>query len=170
MRASELTIVHTKSAWYVWQFKTHWQIESLTENRFNDTASSAMFQVHERCFSPSLSEFKHTKMRNGAMAHLKTACGPLVGNHWASTCTSCWLLSEVFGYSWLKQSSNPGWSCSFRSAGLSSAVVCYEQQNHFVQDSPGERQRTWFSGSEAWQTMHRDMKHCIQLVIIVIMQ
>jgi len=30
---------------------------SLTENRFNNIASSAMFQVHERCFSPSLSEF-----------------------------------------------------------------------------------------------------------------
>jgi len=41
-----------------------------------------MFQVHERCFSPSLSEFKHTKMRNGAMAQLNTAYGPPVGNHW----------------------------------------------------------------------------------------
>jgi len=58
-------------------------MESLTENRFNDIASSAMFQVHDRCFSPSISEFKHTKMRNGAMAHLKTACGPPVRNHWA---------------------------------------------------------------------------------------
>ena len=27
------------------------QIESLTENRFNDIASSAIFQVHERCFT-----------------------------------------------------------------------------------------------------------------------
>jgi len=57
----------------------------LTENRFTDNASSAMFQVHEGCFSSSLSEFKHTKMRNGAMAHLKTACGPPVGNHWSKS-------------------------------------------------------------------------------------
>jgi len=57
----------------------------LTENRFNDIASSAMFQVHEGCFSPPLSEFKHTKMRNGAMAHLKNACVPPVGNHWFIT-------------------------------------------------------------------------------------
>jgi len=47
-------------------------MESLTENRLNDIASSAMLQVHERCFSTSLSEFKHTKMRNG----------PPFGNHW----------------------------------------------------------------------------------------
>jgi len=40
-----------------------------------------MFQVHEGCFSSPLSEFKHTKLRNGAMAHLQTACGPPVGNH-----------------------------------------------------------------------------------------
>jgi len=70
-------------------------MESLTENRFNDTASSAMFQVHERCLSPSLCEFKHTKMRNGAMAHLKTACGPpmghgpQIGNHWFSSSSHC---------------------------------------------------------------------------------
>jgi len=51
-------------------------METFTENRLNDIASSAIFQVHNRCFIPSLNEFEHIKMRNGAMAYLKTACGP----------------------------------------------------------------------------------------------
>jgi len=60
----------------------------LTNTRLNDIASAAIFQVREKCFKPPLSEFGHIKMRNGAMAHLKTACGPPVGhgppvgNHW----------------------------------------------------------------------------------------
>jgi len=48
----------------------------LTENRFNDVALSALFQVHEGWFSLSLSEFKHTKMRSGAMAHQKKRLWP----------------------------------------------------------------------------------------------
>jgi len=55
-------------------------METLTENRLNDIASSAIFQVHNRCFIPPLNEFDYIKMRNGAMAHLKTACGPVVGH------------------------------------------------------------------------------------------
>jgi len=74
-------------------------MESLTENRFNDIASSAMCQVHERCFSPSLSEFKQTKMRNGAMAHLKTVCGPQVGNHWSKQRFFNWLkISDLISH------------------------------------------------------------------------
>jgi len=57
-------------------------MESLTENWLNHTASAVIFQVHDMCFIPPLSEFGHIKMRNGAKAHLKTACGPPVGNHW----------------------------------------------------------------------------------------
>jgi len=46
-------------------------MESLTKNRFNDTASSAMFQLHERCFTLPLSEFECIKTRNRATAHQK---------------------------------------------------------------------------------------------------
>jgi len=52
----------------------------LTKNRVEDVASSAMFQVHEGCFSPLLSDFKHTKMRNGAMAHQKRRLWPTSGS------------------------------------------------------------------------------------------
>jgi len=61
-------------------------MESLTENQLNDIASAAIFQVHDRCFTPPLSEFEHIKMQNGTMAYIKTAYGPLVGNHCVSTC------------------------------------------------------------------------------------
>jgi len=72
-------------------------MESLTENRLNVTTSSAIFQVHERCFTPSLSEFEHIKMQNGTMAHLKIACGPPmhhatpVGNQWTRKTTALYI-------------------------------------------------------------------------------
>jgi len=55
-------------------------MESLTENRPNGITSVAIIQVHERRFTPPLSEFEDVKMRNGAMVHLKTAYGPPVGH------------------------------------------------------------------------------------------
>jgi len=64
-------------------------MESLTENWLNDIASSAIFQVHNRCFIPSLNEFEHIKVRNGAMAHLKPVCGPLVDH--GPLAGNCWL-------------------------------------------------------------------------------
>jgi len=62
-------------------------MESLTENRLNETAPVAIFQVHEKCFTLPFSEFEQIKMRNGAIARLKTSCnlpvglGPPVRNH-----------------------------------------------------------------------------------------
>jgi len=64
-------------------------------------ASAAIFQVHDRCFTPPLSEFEHIKMRNATMAHLKTACGPPVGNHWSTqSCRGKRLahLHVIFGF------------------------------------------------------------------------
>jgi len=48
----------------------------LTENWLNDIAPSAMFQVHERCATPPLSEFEHIEMRIRAMAHVTSTYGP----------------------------------------------------------------------------------------------
>ena len=41
----------------------------LNGNRLNDTASSAIFQFHVRCFTPPLSETERIKIRNGTMAY-----------------------------------------------------------------------------------------------------
>jgi len=54
-------------------------MESLTENRLSHIALSAIVQVHERCFTLELSEFKHIKIQNGTVAHLK----PPMVHQWA---------------------------------------------------------------------------------------
>jgi len=43
-------------------------MKNMTENRLNDVAPAAIFQVHERCFIPPLSEFwtyQNAKWRHG---------------------------------------------------------------------------------------------------------
>jgi len=37
-------------------------METLTENRLNDIEPATLFQVHERCFIPPLSEFELCEM------------------------------------------------------------------------------------------------------------
>ena len=100
-------------AWYVRQFKTQSYVESLTENRLDDVMSSAIFQFHERCFTPPLSEFEHIKMWNGSMTHIKTLSGPQVGNY-------CDVASQC---GWIY------WSLILRDVVYNAANVC---EPHFV--------------------------------------
>jgi len=101
MRASELSTMHTKSNLIIFGTLKH------TNGQKAWRKSGLMTLRCQRCFRftrgvshhPSVT-FEHIKMRNGAMAHLKPAYGPPVGNHCPTAQRNAYTVTKNIGPQW----------------------------------------------------------------------